>query len=77
MPKVKTHSGAAQMASTLGGLLGEDVALVSVCSLNLTGGGQVESLLSTAVGLYLGHKWFSFRFFGIITCLFWGSGTWP
>ena len=33
------------MAGPLGGLLSEDVALVSVCSLNLAGGGQVESLL--------------------------------
>ena len=43
-------SGSTQMAGTLGGLLSEDVALISVSSLNLTGLGQVESLLSAAMG---------------------------
>ena len=32
------------------------VALVSVSSLDLTVGGQVESLLCTTVGLQLGHR---------------------
>ena len=44
------------MAGTLGGLLGQDVALVSMSSLNLTAGGQVESLLCTTMGLQLGHR---------------------
>ena len=47
--------GCAQMTGTLGGLLGEDMALVGVGSLNLTVLGQVESLLRTAVGFQLGH----------------------
>ena len=34
--------GGAQTAATLGVFLGEDVALVSACSLNLTGLGQVK-----------------------------------
>ena len=44
------------MTGPLGGLLGEDVALVSVSSLNLTGLGQVESLLGTAVGFQLRQR---------------------
>ena len=44
------------MAGTLGSLLGQNVALVGAGSLHLTGFGQVESLLRTAVGFQLGHR---------------------
>jgi len=48
-------------AAALAVLLGEDMALECVCSLDLTGLGEGESLLSTAVGLKFGHGTYSFR----------------
>ena len=42
-----------QTTRTLGGLLGQDVALESLGDLDLTGLGQIESLFGTAVGFQL------------------------
>ncbi len=50
------------MTGTLGGLLGQDVALEGLGHLDLAGLGQVESFLGTAVGLQLGHGSFSFSY---------------
>ena len=51
-----------QTTRTLGGLLGQDVALEGLGHLDLAGLGQVESFLGTAVGLQLGHGSFSFSY---------------
>jgi len=37
------------------GLLGQDVALKSVLSLDFPGAGQLKPLLGTGLGLHLGH----------------------
>ena len=55
------HSAGTQTTATLGVLLSEDMALESMSALYLTGLGEIESLLSTAVGLKFGHDIFSFR----------------
>ena len=51
---------ASQTTAALGVLLGEDMALESVRSLDLTGLGEIESLFCTAVGLQFRHGYFSF-----------------
>jgi hypothetical protein len=54
--------GPAEIALTLGRLLGEDVAAVRVAALVLAGSGLPEALGGSAVGLDLGH-WKSCRLF--------------
>ena len=49
-------SAAAQATTALGVLLGEDVALESVRSLDLAGLRQIEALLGAAVGLQFRHN---------------------
>ncbi len=49
------NSTAAKVALTLGALLSEEVALKSVCALNLTGARNPEGFLGAGVGLHLRH----------------------
>lgn len=44
-----------QIAFLFGGFLGEDVAFVSVFPLDLSGAGEVETLLGSGVGFHLRH----------------------
>jgi hypothetical protein len=44
-----------QVALLLLGLLGQDVAVVSVVTLYLACSGEYETLLSTGIGLYFWH----------------------
>ena len=44
-----------QISLLLLGLLGQDVAVISVVTLNLAGSGEGESLLCTGVSLYFWH----------------------
>ena len=58
-----------EVAFTLFRLLREDVAVISVFSLNLTSTGQSETLLGGTIGLYLWH------FFEILVVLNFYLGT--
>ena len=65
-------SGGAQTAGTLGVLLGEDMALVSAGSLDLTGLGQVKSLLCTGICLLFWH-FFSKYNTNVVTIPHWNT----
>jgi hypothetical protein len=49
------NSAVSQVAFSLGGFLGENVAVVSVMSLDFAGAGQSESLLGGGLGFDFWH----------------------
>ena len=51
--------GAAQLALPLGGLLGQDVTPVGRMALDVAGGGALKALGGPAIGLDLGHQFYT------------------